>query len=102
MASPVSQCATLALSGTPCTVSTPSSAVNIVQQQILMQPATPTSSDAVEIVPYPAPLPQFSVPIRNVLRSGDKKQLMLLYSEAISEAAKFYLFSLTLLSMVSY
>ena len=55
-----------------------------------MQPATPTSSDAVEIVPYPAPLPQFSVPIRNVLRSGDKKQLMLLYSEVISEASTFY------------
>ncbi len=64
-------------------------------------PLTPTTSSsawsnstddaATEIVSYPAPIPQFSIPIRDVLRKGDKRQLMLLYSEFISEAAVFYL-----------
>jgi hypothetical protein len=40
---------------------------------------------------YPAPVPQFSASIKDVLRKGDKKQLLLIFSEMIAEAALFYL-----------
>ncbi len=53
-------------------------------------PLTPTASINT-VIQYPAPIPSFSIPVRDVLRRGDKKQLMLIYSDIISEAATFYM-----------
>ena len=71
----------------PVTLPTSSSSNELIA---VNAPVTPTASVDI-VIQYPAPIPSFSIPVRDVLRKGDKKQLMLIYSDVISEAATFYM-----------
>ncbi len=44
----------------------------------------------IQIITYPAPLPQFSPTIEGVLASGSKSQVMNIYNEIVKEAKTFY------------
>ena len=71
----------------PVVLPTPSSFNELIA---VNSPVTPTASIDT-VIQYPAPMPSFSIPVRDVLRKEDKKQLMLIYSDVISEAATFYM-----------